>query len=111
MLGRRRYERVAFYCPLTLSVLPDGPTVPGNSFDISIGGVGVTTKVMLERGQDVRIRFQLRNGTNETIEEEIIGRVAYCLADEDGDRIGIEFLQTVQELSQPALAKRLSNLR
>ncbi len=110
MLGQRRYERAAFFSPLQLSVLPDGPTATGTSFDISIGGVGISTQIMLERGQDVRICFQLCNGSNESIEEEVLGRVAYCRADEDGNCMGIAFLQTIRESTQPVLTRKVNRL-
>lgn len=110
MLGRRRYERVSFFCPIQLRVLATGETVQGNSFDISIGGVGITTRKMFDRGEMVSVQFQLHNGTKPAIEEEILGRVAYSLADEDGDRIGIEFLETVNEGKQPELTRRLNKM-
>ena len=106
MLGQRRYERVAFYCPLQLTVLPNGPAVPGRSFDISIGGVGITTEIALERGT---IRPgpipPAKRSRPRAIDEDILGRVAYSRADEDGDRVGIEFLETIQESTQPELAR------
>lgn len=110
MLGRRRYERVAFFCPVELHVLPAGPVVPGRTFDISIGGVGVTSQIMLERGQTLRIRFRFRDASNVAVDEDVMGQVAYCRADEDGDRIGIEFLETVDEAAHPMLAYRLNKI-
>jgi hypothetical protein len=110
MAWQRRYERVGFFCPLHLTVLPNGPVVPGNSFDISIGGVGITTTVPLERGQMVRVQFHLQNGAPEAIHEEVLGRVAYCRADENGDRAGIEFLEKIGDAMQPELARKLNNL-
>ena len=110
MAWQRRYERVAFYCPVQLTVLPNGPAVPGRSFDISIGGVGITTEIALERGQSVCVRFHLQNGAPEGKDEDILGRVAYSRADEDGGRVGIEFLATIQESAQPELARKLNNL-
>jgi hypothetical protein len=110
MACQRRYERVAFFCPLQLTVLPNGLTVPGTSFDISIGGVGIATELFLERGQPVRLRFHLENGSHGPIDEDILGRVAYARADEDGNRLGIEFLEAVCESGQPALARRLAKL-
>ena len=51
MLGRRRYERVPFFCPLQVIALQgEAATVPGSSLDISIGGVGLTAPRPLERG-------------------------------------------------------------
>jgi c-di-GMP-binding flagellar brake protein YcgR len=110
MAGQRRYERVAFFCPVDLTVQPNGPTLPGGSFDISLGGVGITTEQLLQRGQTVRVRFHLRNGAAGKIDEEVVGRVAYCRADEDGDRMGIEFLETIRESTCPVLARKLDNL-
>ncbi len=110
MAGQRCFERAAFFCQLQLTVLPDGPTVPANSFDISAGGVGVTAAVFLERGKDVRVDFHVGNGSIEETDECVLGRVAYSRADEDGNRIGIEFLETIRESAQPGLMKKLDML-
>jgi c-di-GMP-binding flagellar brake protein YcgR len=110
MQGQRRYERVAFFCPVDLTVLPDGKTVSASTFDISLGGVGLATPMVLNRGQAVRVRFHLRNGSNGRIDEDILGRVAHSRADEDGDRIGVEFLETVHESTNPALTRALDKL-
>jgi hypothetical protein len=37
-----------------------------------------------------------------------LGRVAYSRADEDGNRVGIEFIEPIQESAQPALARKLN---
>ncbi len=110
MHEQRRYQRVAYFCPLQLTVLPDGPTVPGSSFDISRGGVGLVADISLERGQSVFIHFQVENQRHEAVEAGILGRVAYSRADEDGNSIGVEFLEDVREPSQPVLARILDNL-
>jgi c-di-GMP-binding flagellar brake protein YcgR len=110
MIERRRYERVAFFCPMHVTVMPDGIAVPARSFDISIGGVGLTTQIELKRGDTILARFHLRNGGVEEIDEEVMGRVAYCQADENGNRIGVEFCATIQESKQPALAHKINNL-
>jgi hypothetical protein len=108
--NRRRYERVAFFCPLRLSALHDGPAVPGYSFDISFGGVGLTANITLERGEIVHICFLLKHGLNEETAEGLTGRVAYSCADEDGNRIGIEFLEPIQKSVQPVLTRTINNL-
>lgn len=110
MAKQRRFERVAFFCPLQLTVLPNGPTVPANSFDISAGGVGVTAAVFLERGKDVRVDFHVKNGSHEECVESVLGRIAYSWADEDGNRIGIEFLETIRKSAQPGLMEKLDVL-
>jgi hypothetical protein len=106
----RRYERVAFYCRLQLTVLPNGPVGPGNSFDISIGGVGITTALLLECGQQVSIRFYLHNGRSEEVHADVLGQVAYCQSDENGNRVGVEFLAPIQNATQPVLAKKINSL-
>ena len=110
MLEQRRYERVAFCCGLQLTALPSGPTVPGRSFDISVCGVGITSDILLNCGQTVRVRFHLHNGSNEWTDEDVLGRVAYSCADEGENRMGIEFLETIQESTKPALAHKLNAL-
>lgn len=110
MYERRRYERVEWYCPLQLTALPDGPVIEGESFDVSLGGVGVATNVMLQRGQAVKILFHIHNGAKPSVDEEVLGRVAYSRADEDGNRLGIEFLEPIRESAFPALAKKLNDL-
>jgi c-di-GMP-binding flagellar brake protein YcgR len=107
---RRRYERVNWYHPLKVTVLPDGPSVQASSFDISLGGVGVTVPVMLERGQPVCVRFHFATESPGGIDEDVLGRVAYANADEDGNRIGVEFLEPIRENTKPMLAKKLSSL-
>jgi c-di-GMP-binding flagellar brake protein YcgR len=110
MLGQRRYERVAFFCPVQLTVFSTGDVIEGNTVDISIGGVGLIAPAFLERGEEVCVRFRLHHGSDAMFEEEALGRVAYSLADEDGNRIGIEFLQTIRDSKQPELARRLSTM-
>lgn len=110
LLGQRRYERVAFYCGLQVTVLPNGPTIAARSFDLSVGGVGIAADILLNRGQAVRVRFHLHNGSKEWTDEDILGRVAYASADEDGNCIGIEFLEMIQESTKPALAHTLKRL-
>jgi hypothetical protein len=107
---RRRYERVAFFCPLEVTALSSGQTVPGTSFDITVAGVGLTSGVLLERGETVRLRFHLRNGSHNQTNEDILGRVAYANADEDGNRLGVEFLELVNDTTHPALAHALAKL-
>ena len=62
-------------------------------------------------GQSVRVRFHLPNGSYKWIREDVVGNVAYSRADEDGNRIGIEFWETIQESRQPVLAQKLSALK
>ena len=110
MSEKRRYQRVAYFHRVDLTVLPNGPTVEGHAFDISIGGIGVTTALWLDRGKEIGIRFRFANGDNTPIEEIILGRVAYSKADEDGNRLGIEFAEVVKAANQPVLARTIDAL-
>jgi c-di-GMP-binding flagellar brake protein YcgR len=110
MPWQRRYERVSFFCPVEVTVLPDGPTVPGHAFDISLGGVGITLNTLLERGQDVRISFQLRHESEKCVEESVWGRVVNFESDVDCNRVGIEFLGEIPQSSQLQLATMIGSL-
>jgi hypothetical protein len=110
MQEQRRYQRVNFFCPLHLTALQSGITVPGRCFDISIGGVGMTTGISLERGQMVRVRFHLHSDAGKVLDEDILGRVAYCQAQDEGNRLGIEFLDVVHESTQPLLNRTINQL-
>ena len=52
--GSGATQCVPFFCPVEVTVLPDGPAVQGHSFDISLGGVGITLGALLEPGQPVQ---------------------------------------------------------
>jgi c-di-GMP-binding flagellar brake protein YcgR len=110
MIEQRRYERVAFFCPLRLSVLMDGRAMSANSVDISLGGVGLTTTASLQQGENVFVRFQLKDQEGKPVEETALGRVVYARADENGNRIGIEFLEMLTESNQPLLSRKLNRL-
>ena len=110
MQWQRHYERVPFFCPVEVAVLPDGPTVPGHSFNISLGGVGVTLNALLEPGQDVCISFQLRHGSEKCVEESVWGRVANFESDVDCNRVGIEFLGGIGQSHQRLLSQMIGSL-
>ncbi|NLF08648.1 MAG: PilZ domain-containing protein [Pirellulaceae bacterium] len=108
MKHRRRFERVDYFHPIRLFVMPDGPDLPANTFDISIGGVGAIAEDWLEKGTEVRVTFSPRCADGEPHEEEIYGRVAYAQADEDGNRIGIEFLRILDDATHPVLLREIN---
>jgi c-di-GMP-binding flagellar brake protein YcgR len=110
MHEQRRYQRVPYFRPLRITVLPEGRTVPGRSFDISRGGVGLVADVSVGRGHSVVIHFQVEDERKGAIEVSVQGRVAYSRADEDGNYIGIEFPEEIHGSSQPVLAEMLDNL-
>ena len=105
----RRYERVAFFCRVELAVSSQSPPIAAQTFDISLGGVGVLSPRAIERGVTVNVAFFLRTPRGELV-ERIMGRIAYVKADESGTRLGIEFLETLAEATQPGLTRRLESL-
>lgn len=108
---KRRYERVSWFCSVDLKVLPNGPVVSGTTFDVSIGGVGIAANRILERGKLVSVQFHMHdNRDHHPIEENVMGKVAYGRADEDGGRIGIEFMEVVSKTKNPELAKKIEHL-
>lgn len=110
MTGQRCCERVEFFCPVKLKMLPDGPTISANSFDISLGGIGLISPVFVERGKDIRVQLRVKNGQNEYTYESALGRVAYSRAEVEGNRLGIEFMEYIHESTQPELTKKLNAL-
>ena len=105
----RHYQRVPFFCKATLTVLPTGTRVEAYSFDISLGGVGLEVPVACPCDSPVRVAFFLKGPGGERV-EQVPGRVTYVKADESGTRIGIEFQESVQESTHPALAHQLQSL-
>ncbi len=110
MNGRRRYERVSFFCDVQLAVLPDGPTFAAHCVDISLGGVGLTAARAVEPGHTVNLAFTLRNNAGKEIVNRVSGRVARCDADYDGNRLGVEFLEPLHESTSPQLVARIMKI-
>jgi hypothetical protein len=110
MQEQRRYERVGFFCELTMTILSSGKTVPVRSFDISLGGVGVCAEISLGRGALVQIGFRRKNASGQEVADPVLGKIAYCRADEDGNVFGVEFLEPIQAATHPALTRRLQDL-
>jgi hypothetical protein len=89
---------------MELAVIPNGPIVPAECFDISFGGIGITAGVTLQRGQLVQVRFNLPGGSDGAV--EVLGRTAYSLAEDGENRIGIQFLEQVRTSRPAAIAQR-----
>jgi c-di-GMP-binding flagellar brake protein YcgR len=106
----RRYQRVPFFHEVRLTAGKAAAAAPARSFDISLGGVGVFTQICLERGQLVQVAFHLRNLRQQTIVETVAGHVAYLRASEDGNQLGIEFLEPIREETHPQLLRAIEKL-
>lgn len=103
----RRYDRVDFFCPVELTTLSAGVTFAAQTFDISVGGVGVLSQGNLEQGDLVTVSFHMQDGSQRDVVERIEGKVTFFRADEGCNRYGVEFLKPVHESKQPALMHRL----
>jgi c-di-GMP-binding flagellar brake protein YcgR len=110
MSNRRRFERIQFFREVSLTVLPDGPTVAAHTFDISLGGVGLSTQTSLEPGKMVAISFPVRDRSHKTIVNRVIGKVVRLQADPDGNRVGVEFIETLSPSVSCELFNQVSKL-
>jgi hypothetical protein len=108
--AQRRYQRVAFFRELTLTSLAGGQSAPARSFDVSLGGVGVAAAVSPPRGELVRVGFHLKDAAGRPLVENVTGRVAYAQADENGNLLGVEFLEPIRPSTHPELTRELQNI-
>jgi c-di-GMP-binding flagellar brake protein YcgR len=106
----RRYQRVPFFHEVGLTAGKASAAAPARSFDISLGGVGVFTQAHLERGQLVQVAFHLRDARQQAFVETVAGHVAYLRASEDGNQLGIEFLEPIRVDTHPRLLRAIERL-
>ncbi|HZU36820.1 MAG TPA: PilZ domain-containing protein [Gemmataceae bacterium] len=109
-MERRRYERVNFFCRVGLTTLPGAPVREGRSTDISLGGVGLTTGGQFAVGQPVTVTFYLRDPRQGEVQDQVPGRVVNLKADMDGNRLGVEFLEPLDERRHPLLVRKVLSL-
>jgi len=107
--ARRRYERVAFNCPVVAWLLGGGPMHSSRSVDISLGGVRIVTTLSAAPGELLRLEFHVKDD-GETVREELAGRVVHVTVDDCLSTLGIEFLEPLTEGRQPALVRRIRRL-
>ena len=106
-MDKRRYERVGFLCRVVLAALPNGPHSEGRATDLSLGGAGILTPCTLRRGRPSAVTFFLRDRSQKEVKSQVVGRVVNLRADVDVNRIGVEFLEPLNEVKHPTLVKRL----
>ena len=109
-MNRRRFERVEFFCEVSMTILPQGPTFWAHTFDVSLGGVGLVTQRGFQLGQAVALSFRVGQGTAKKLGKRITGRVMHLAADADANRVGIEFSQPLSESDHPELVRKLMSL-
>jgi hypothetical protein len=109
MESQRRYERVEFYCRVSMTGLPEQFTFTAQSMDISLQGLGVSALSGLEKGHLVKVTFYLKDERQREVTEHIMGRIAYLRADENGSCMGISFLEKITEATHPYLSRQLES--
>jgi uncharacterized protein YuzE len=105
-MDTRRFERVRFFCPVNLMILPAGSPVTSHSIDISLRGAGIATRARVATGQEVALDFVLK-GPSRMVTERVLGRVVRFQAESDGNIVGIEFWRALEAASQPILLRRV----
>jgi c-di-GMP-binding flagellar brake protein YcgR len=103
----RQYERVGFLCKLEITPIPGAKPQPARSLDLSLGGVGAMTQAVFPVGQIVTVTFFLRDSVGGEVQDPVVGRVAHFGADEDANRVGIQFLQPLSDTEHERLVNRL----
>src|SRR4051794_10333323 len=106
----RRYERVSFLCKLELIPQPHGSALEAHSIDVSLGGVGAVFDANLEPGQLLSVVFCGKDAEGDEWKEEILGRAVHFRAEVDINKIGIQFLQPLNELEHPRLMRKVLGL-
>jgi c-di-GMP-binding flagellar brake protein YcgR len=107
---KRKFERVPFFCEVSVTSLDNGCALHANSFDISLGGVGMTMAASLPVNSLVQVGFHLKNNQQKAVVENIRGRIAYSRAFEDGNYLGVEFLDLPTAATCPELTRKLNSL-
>ena len=110
MVNRRRYERVPFYCAVTLTAPPEAAEVAARTIDVSLGGVGLACPTAPAVGRVVTLTFHLGRGGGPTVAERVAGRVANVCCDPDVNRIGVEFAAPLDRAANPALVRAIEEL-
>jgi hypothetical protein len=105
----RRYERVAFNCPVLAWLLAGGPMHSSRSVEISLGGVRIVTTLSVSPGELLWLEFHVKED-GESVREEVAGRVVNVTVDACLNTLGIEFLEPLTESRQPALVRRICQL-
>ncbi len=97
---RRNYVRVPFLHPITIALSPDGRPIDASSIDISLGGVGLSSRGSFQKGDVVIVTFRVKDPRLGFVSEHVSGRIVNFVADFDENRIGVEFLEPLQAVKR-----------
>jgi hypothetical protein len=111
-IEKRAYERVPFFCPVLIAPKPGGISAEARTVDVSIGGVGMVCSgtMVVRPGANVEVTFRLTDPKKGPCEEVVVGRVVNLVADPNGCRIGVEFLEPLRPDTHPRLFRKVDRL-
>jgi c-di-GMP-binding flagellar brake protein YcgR len=107
---RRAFVRVPYLKPVIVTVPPDRRKIEASSLNISLGGVGLACQASFRKGQVLVVTFRLSDPKRGVVEESVTGRVMNLVADSDGNRVGVEFVEPLQHSTFPALVRAVERL-
>jgi c-di-GMP-binding flagellar brake protein YcgR len=107
---RRRYERVSFFCRLTITPVSGGPPFEAQSVDISLGGVGIASRKLVAVGQLLAIAFHVKTPAQKEAVEQVFGKVVRVVSDIDGHHLGIDFIEPLKAAQTPELCRKVERL-
>jgi c-di-GMP-binding flagellar brake protein YcgR len=110
MIEKRRYERVSFFCRLTINPLSGGAPFEAECVDISLGGAGVASRTSLAAGQFLTVAFHLKTAAQKEVVEQVFGKVARVVSDIDGHHLGVDFAEPLQAARNPELCRKVEKL-
>ncbi|MFQ5527653.1 MAG: PilZ domain-containing protein [Thermoanaerobaculia bacterium] len=108
MRERRRHERVPFITEARIE-LPAGPRLKASTTDLSEGGVGLFSPLMIAISRQVRVSFELCAEGGPYWTRPLGATVVRCQIDCDGNRIALEFDQLVSDSGDQQLAAALAH--
>jgi c-di-GMP-binding flagellar brake protein YcgR len=109
---RRVYERAPYFGRVTVSIPAHAPPVEGRTMDISLGGVGLSCPVSsaIRSGESIAVTFHLVQPRSGPVEERLLGRVAWIRTEAQCCLLGIEFLEPVHPVLNPAVTRLIERL-
>jgi c-di-GMP-binding flagellar brake protein YcgR len=110
MEERRRYERVSFFCRLTITPVSGGTPFEAQCVDISLGGAGIASRKLVAVGQLVAISFHIKTPAQKEVVEQIFAKVVRVVSDIDGHHLGVDFIETLRAAQNPELCRKVERL-
>ena len=104
---RRACPRSPFFARVVLTTDDGAPPREARSFDLGLGGVGLTCPSPLDIGRAVVAAFHLAGPGGRGVVEAVPGQVVDVRADESGTILGVRFLAPLDRGASPELTRRL----